>query len=202
MKRGLRILGIALIGIILLPAILGLLVYAAFDFMIAADERRDSTSINQTVVRSYMHGDLRLNSAYGEVIDYYDSHGGFHGDGKTFIEIHDDNHQIAAEIAQRDDWSPMPVSRDVRILVYGIVERGEDIVTHYGPTITNQNREPWIPEVEHGFWILVDRQQETLQRNRPEPDQPPGIHNRYSYNLTIGIYDTDHSILYILVLDT
>lgn len=96
----------------------------------------------------------------------------------------------------------MPVSRDVRILVYGIVERGEDIVTYYGPTITNQNREPWIPEVEHGFWILVDRQQETLQRDRPEPDQPPGIHNRYSYNLTIGIYDTDHSILYILVLDT
>lgn len=75
MKRGLRILGIALIDIILLPAILGLLVYAAFDFMIAADERRDPTYINQTVVRSYMHGDLRLNSAYGEVIDYYDSHG-------------------------------------------------------------------------------------------------------------------------------
>lgn len=202
MNRVIRKMVIGVSCAVLIPAAFCVLIYGVFFFSMAIEESRDPTVVNESVVRSLVQGDLGLGLNVGGIAGFYDDHGGWLGDGETYIEIHDDTHQIAAEIAQRDDWSPMPVSRDVRILVYGIIERGEDIVTHYGPTLTNRNRKPWIPEIEHGFWILVDRQSETEQSERRDPDRPSGIHNRYSYNLTVGIYDTDHSILYVLALDT
>ena len=153
------------------------------------------------VIRQYAQGDLGLDIQGGEITDWYDNHGGFHGDGETYLEVHFADDTFAQRLAGRDDWHALPLDPDVEQFIY-----------RYGGTYWNstwvEEHGEWIPKpakvpaVEHGFWCLVDRQPESYRSERVREDEPFGINNRYSYNLTIGLYDADHRILYVMALDT
>ena len=155
----------------------------------------------EQVIRRYVRRDLGLDINIGgsEIADCYDSHGGFHGDGETFLEVHFTDQAFAQALAARDGWHGLPLDPDVDQFIYHFYG------TYWSPSWDSE-QEQWapgkIPAIEHGYWRLVDRQPESSRAERVREDEPFGINNRYSYNLTIGLYDTDHDILYVLALDT
>ena len=141
-------------------------------------------------VWSYVRDDLHLNLSGGEVTRLLDSHRGFHGDGKCFIEIHYTDKHIEKMISQYDGWQSLPLNQDVQTLVYD------------GYFIEEDGQNPLVPKIVHGYYYLVDRQSEREKNSILDKGKEPGIFNRYSINLTVGLYDSDHDILYVLALDT
>ena len=51
---------------------------------------------------------------------------------------------------------------------------------------------PLVREIQNGYYILIDRQE----------DQETDILDRPSFNVTVGLYDTDTNTLYCCTLDT
>ena len=153
------------------------------------------------VLRRYVRGDLGLDIHDGEIVEWYDDHGGCHGDGETYVEVHFADAAFEGRLAGRNDWQALPLDPEVEKFIY-----------HYsGPYWASgyvKQQDKWItkpakiPLIAHGFWCLVDRQPEEARSERVREDEPFSINNRYSYNLTIGLYDADRRILHVIVDDT
>ncbi len=120
---------------------------------------------------------LGLDVSKGEEISNYDTHGGFHGDGTTCIAYRFDDDTILEEIKSSSKWSEFPLNDTVQTLIY---------------MMNNSGEHPIIPEIRNGYYLLIDRQ------NDAETD----ILHRYSFNFTLGLYDTDTNTLYFCELDT
>ena len=73
-------------------------------------------------------------------------------------------------------------------LVYGI---SEDTVS-IGPFLTDADGTPLVPEIQTGYYRLLDR-----QHNKETP-----LLERFSFNFTLALYDTDTDRLYVCELDT
>ena len=108
------------------------------------------------------------------VLTHRDTHGGFHGDGDTFLKI-----QGRCSLPQSEYWHPLPAPEEVRRLMDWC--RDEDGM-------------PRIPEVEGGFWYFRDRHGRST-----DPAQPG---ERGSWNFTLALYDSREGILYYYELDT
>lgn len=115
--------------------------------------------------------------------DYFDSHGGFHGDGILFIKYHFFDETGKAEVAKSEKWRDLPLS-----------ETGEEIV---GGFLNDRESEPLIPQIENGRWFFEDRHPE---RNNPADDSE--VLNRNSVNFTFAIFDYDTNTLYFAMMDT
>ena len=72
---------------------------------------------------------------------------------------------------------------------HGIVDM---IQSSIGPFINDGNGNPLVREIQNGYYILIDRQE----------DQETDILDRPSFNVTVGLYDTDTNTLYCCTLDT
>ncbi len=131
---------------------------------------------------------LSLNLSSGEEISNYDTHGGFHGDGTTCIAYRFDDDTVLEEIRSASEWSEFPLDDTVRALVYGL----SDGTTQIGPWLNDDMGHPIVPEIQNGYYLLIDRQ------NGAETE----ILDRYSFNFTLGLYDTDTNTLYFCELDT
>ena len=131
---------------------------------------------------------LGLDISNGEVISNYDTHGGFHGDGTTCIAYRFDDDTILEEIRNSSEWSEFPLDETVQALVYGL----SDGTTRKGPMLNDNEGQPIVPEIQNGYYLLIDRQ------NGAETD----ILDRYSFNFTLGLYDIDTNTLYFCELDT
>ncbi len=131
---------------------------------------------------------LGLDISEGEEISNYDTHGGFHGDGTTCIAYHFGDDTFLEEIKNSSEWSEFPLDDTVQALVYGL----SDETTQIGPMLTDNEGHPIVPEIQNGYYLLIDRQ------NGAETD----ILDRYSFNFTLGLYDADTNTLYFCELDT
>lgn len=131
---------------------------------------------------------LGLDTSKGEEISNYDTHGGFHGDGTTCIAYHFDDDTILDEIKSSSEWSEFPLDDTVQALVYGL----SDETTQIGPMLNDKEGHPIVPEIQNGYYLLIDRQ------SGAEGDTL----DRYSFNITLGLYDTDTNTLYFCKLDT
>ncbi len=139
---------------------------------------------------------LGISVSDSEVISYWDDHGGFHGDGTTFITLQFSGDDVLEEILESGEWSAFPLDETVEILVYGKEYEWDEESLQYGPYVTDDNFNPIFPEVENGYYRLIDRY--TSSQGEEDTD----ILNRDSYNFTLGIYDTDTDILYYCKFDT
>jgi len=122
-----------------------------------------------------------------------DNHGGFHGDGKTFAKLEfspEDEGIILKEFQDNDNWRELPLSENINLLMYGGI-RGE---TSYSYNIAEDFE---IPKIENGYWYFVDRHSEST-----DSSSDTEIFNRFSFNLTIAMYDVDTNILYYVEFDT
>ncbi len=141
---------------------------------------------------------LGIDVSDGEGVSYTDDHGGFHGDGATFIALRFSNDNVLEEIRESGEWSAFPLDETVEILLYGTEYESEDGTEfiQYGPYVTDDDFNPIFPKVENGYYRLIDRYE-------PSPDEEEtDILDRYSYNFTVGVYDTDTDILYYCEFDT
>lgn len=138
----------------------------------------------------YVSKALGVNAAAGEVLFDEDTHGGFHGDGYTFVEVSygdSTGAEIAGGLAGRSDWSALPLSENLRAAVYGSDTYASLVLTE----------DASIPAVENGYFYFYDRYSESK-----DPKSDRELFSRYSYNFTVALYDTDSGHLYYYELDT
>ena len=135
---------------------------------------------------------LDMDLTGGSQLAASDTHGGFHGDGLTFVSLQFSNDRVARELENRQDWQPLPLSRTVTALAYGL-EMG---AWSWGPYVTGEDGERIIPPVQNGLYYFQDRSPGVAKKGSI-PEQPPVI-----TNFTVAIYDTDQDILYYAAMDT
>ena len=132
--------------------------------------------------------DLDLSNA--DLIQYQDSHGGFHGDGETFAVI--TLPRIAAlEAESRMSygapwWRPLPLTEELERVLYGDGENKALFLSGIG--------DPLLPEVKNGWYFFYDEQ--------GTPYVEESLFSRSSFNFTLAVYDPAHYTLYYFVLDT
>lgn len=129
---------------------------------------------------------LGVGVSAGTVVSCSDSHGGFHGDGLTFIEIAFPDDGFGGIV--RGQWRALPLSGNLQALVYG--------VSGVGPYITRDGI-ACFPRVQNGYYYFEDRQAEGT-----DPRSDFALFRRASYNVTVAIYDTDARTLYYCAFDT
>lgn len=122
----------------------------------------------------------------GEVLETLETHGGFHGDGMTFIKLRLED-DISGQLADTAFWHPLPLSETMEIALYG--KEGQ------GPYLGGDGVS--LPVVEQGFYYFCDRHSEAL-----DPADDAGLISRGSLNYTAAIYDSDTRMLYYLKIDT
>ncbi|NBI07841.1 hypothetical protein [Senegalia massiliensis] len=137
-----------------------------------------------------------INFLDGRILKNVDSHGGFHGDGTTYIEImfsDKENESIIRSIENNDRWGKLPLTDDLNIALYGKGSSSQFI----GPLVTNDEGKGFFPTVENGYYFFIDRYSESKDKK-----DDTSIINRNSFNFTIAIYDKDSKTLYYCELDT
>lgn len=66
---------------------------------------------------------LGIDLTSGTIINSIDTHGGFHGDGITLVEItfsEEDGNAIAEMVEKNKGWSKLPLSENLSIVVYDL----------------------------------------------------------------------------------
>ena len=132
--------------------------------------------------------ELDIDVSSGNEISNLDSHGGFHGDGTAYIALSFSDNKVLKQIRESTQWKDFPLDETVKTLIYGISDEAKSI----GPFLNDGNGNPLVPEIQNGYYLLVDR----------HTDKGTDILNRGSFNFTLGLYDADRDILYYCKLDT
>lgn len=139
-------------------------------------------------VHSQISQELGIDVSGGTMVSSYDTHGGWLGDGTSFFAIQFENGAVLEEIKISSEWSEFPLDDTVQALVYGF----SDGTTQIGPMLNDNEGHPIVPEIQNGYYLLIDRQNDATE----------DILHRYSFNFTLGLYDTDTNTLYFCKLDT
>lgn len=152
-------------------------------FVLFAFAACSSESVQDTV-----SAELGIDVSDGEELSASDTHGGFHGDGVSSVAISFSDSNVLDEIKGNAAWKPFPLDETVQALVYGV----KDETSSIGPFINDGNGNPLVREIQNGYYTLIDHQEE----------QETDILDRPSFNITVGLYDTDTNTLYCCTLDT
>lgn len=146
------------------------------------------TACTPNSAQDTVSAELGMDVSCGKEVSGMDTHGGFHGDGVSCIVLQFEDEKILEQIKENADWKPFPLDKTVQALVYGVKDETGSI----GPFLNDENGNPLVPEIENGYYLLIDR----------HTDKETDILSRASFNFTVGLYDTDHNTLYCCSLDT
>ena len=138
--------------------------------------------------------ELGIDVAKGQMQVYTDDHGGFHGDGETYAEIRFSDDDFLRSIQNHPEWSPLPFTPNLQIVVYGGTLPSGDSWSSF---IKDEADQPRIPTLSNGYFFFRDRQSRGQNQN-----DDARIFDRLSMNFTLAIYDTDTRTLYFYALDT
>ena len=136
---------------------------------------------------------LGIDVSGGQVLSASDDHGGFHGDGTTFVELQFSDDAVLEQIEEGGDWEALPLDRTAQALVYGVTEETGITVFQTGPYLKDGDGNPLVPEIREGYYRLIDRHAEAGESD---------ILERSSFNFTLALYDTGADTLYFFELDT
>ena len=139
---------------------------------------------------------LGIDLSSSTILQSMDSHGGFHGDGDTYIKMAfpDDESKVLVEgIENNKGWKKLPLTDNLYIAVYG--EKSESGM--FGPLVKDENGDRYFPWISNGYYFFLDRHSESTD----EKDDTE-LFNRMSFNFTIAIYDIDNNTLHYYKLDT
>ena len=85
---------------------------------------------------------LSLDLSSGEIIEAWDTHGGFHGDGTSLIVLSMDE---SFKESIKEKWQPYPLT-----------DAAYEYYYEWGGTFDSPNsEEKAIPEIENGYWLFV-----------------------------------------------
>ena len=137
---------------------------------------------------------LDLDLSRATLVEYQDSHGGFHGDGET-VAIITLPEEMVSEAESRmlhgtPWWQPLPLREDAALALYG----GMDGDVQRMPLFADANGDPIAPEVTKGWYYLYDAQ--------GEPYIETSLFSRASFNFCLALYDAERRTLYYFELDT
>ena len=123
------------------------------------------------------------------VLEEQDTHGGFHGDGSYYLILDcSDNRETALGIV--DTWDELPLSENLELAMYG----GEKNGMAYGYEFS---KEAHMPKIQNGYYCFKDRQSEAH-----DSSDDSQLLSRYSFNFSLGVYDSDTDTFYYFELDT
>lgn len=125
---------------------------------------------------------LDVDVSAGTVVSEWDTHGGFHGDGTTFMEIRFSDGGCLNEIALSPAWAPLPLTPNLRELV---------------SRLRDPEDAPLLPHVSNGYYCFIDR-----FYTATDPKDDTNVLRRGSFNFTLAVYDADTNILYYIEEDT
>ena len=133
---------------------------------------------------------LGFDCSQAEMMDSYDSHGGFNGDGSSLYTLQFS--QVNAVEALRtikssDQWHELPLPDEYTAEIYGL----EKEYYYYTPSLIRDDDwdHPLMPRVKNGYYLFIDRGS-TLSDDKDAPV------SRDYLNYSIAIFDTDHNTLY------
>lgn len=132
---------------------------------------------------------LDMDLTGGRQLAASDTHGGFHGDGLTFVSLQFSDDRVARALESRADWHPLPLSRTVTALAYGLEEGDRG----WGPYVTGEDGQALIPPVQNGRYYFLDRHSDAGEED---------VLERKAFNFTLALYDADRNILYYAKMDT
>lgn len=124
---------------------------------------------------------LGIDLSAAEVKQYSDTHGGFTGDGKIFVQY--TFADGAPDFPTNEYWHALPLSASAERIVDSL--------------ILDENYKPLIPQVQNGMWFFCDRHSEST-----DPADGTGIFDRYSFNFDFAVFDADTNTLYFTIFDT
>lgn len=116
-----------------------------------------------------------------------DSHGGFHGDGDTFVVFQTPGFQPG------EGWQEFPLPENLSIALWG----GTAGDMQWGSLLTDSSGEPLMPELETGYYYFCDRHSKSTNQS-----DPSALLDRGSFNFTLAIYDADSEKVYYFEKDT
>lgn len=131
-----------------------------------------------------------LDITNGEILCFKDTHGGFLGDGECYAEVKFSDNSVSDKI--KNEWHKLPLTDNLNTVIYG----GE-VETEFGPGTVLSFVDDKIPVIKNGYYYFEDRHSDS--KNKKDDSD---IFNRYSYNFTVAIYDSDTHTLYFYALDT
>ena len=118
---------------------------------------------------------LGVDLSGGTLARFEDSHGGFHGDGLTAAEVELDG--LEEGLADAPGWRPLPMTENAAQALQMFQEEGG--------------------APEGGFYYLYDR-----HRQSQDPYDDSQLHQRFSWNFTLAVYDSGAGRLYYYEFDT
>ena len=125
---------------------------------------------------------LGVDLTAGAVSVQENTHGGFHGDGETYVELTFEEaggRNLAAALASTAGWNALPLSGELRAALEGS-ERGAALA-----------------QPQQGYWFFRDRHSQST-----DPSDDGGLNDRYSWNFDAAVYDAERRVLYYYALDT
>lgn len=87
--------------------------------------------------------ELGIDVSIGNEISNLDTHGGFHGDGTTFIALEFSGEEVLNQIKENAQWKAFPLDDTVRTLVYGMSEE----TSRVGPNISVGEGNALVPDI-------------------------------------------------------
>ena len=123
------------------------------------------------------------------IVEEKEDRDSFHGDGYSYLILDcSANAEKARSIVE--DWTPLPLSENLELLMYG----GEKDGAYYGYDLAEDVN--W-PRIEHGVYKFYDRFDGATDRSDDSE-----LFRRFSFNFSIAMYDLDNDMLYYYRLDT
>lgn len=123
------------------------------------------------------------------LIEESDTHGGFHGDGwyRLILDCSENREQALENVSS---WKKFPLSENLDLLLYG----GEKDGVTYGYHLAEKAK---IPGIKNGYYRFYDRHSESMDRSDDSE-----LLDRYSFNFSLAVYDSDTDRLYYFEFDT
>lgn len=142
----------------------------------AAKKEKEDRAARRKVSRIL---DLNLPSD-SEVQRNIDTHGGFHGDGTTYIQIRfPEGGAVLEQIEADQDWIALPMPWDVRMLARWVEEDKACGVLL-----------PTDEELGEGYWFFLDRNSEAVDRR-----DYSAARQRFSVNFILAFYSIGEETL-------
>ncbi len=123
--------------------------------------------------------ELGVDLSAGTLVYSTDTHGGFHGDGETILQIVIPD----LRVPESSNWHPLPLSETLEQMLYH--------------SITDEHGHSLLPRIENGCWFFADRHYQST-----DPADDSDLFSRHSWNFTAAVYDSDTSTLYFFRIDT
>lgn len=123
------------------------------------------------------------------IVEEKEDRDSFHGDGYSYLILDcSANAEKARSIIE--DWTPLPLSENLELLMYG----GEKDGAYYGYDLAEDVN--W-PRIEHGVYKFYNRDDHVSDRS-----DDTEVFRGHSFNISIAMYDLDKDLLYYLRYDT